>query len=139
MTLAVLVALLVLLSALAIPSGLLLLADPSGASIGAAAVLPFITQRLPFIHDFTPIGLWLVSVYGCLPIGMAIAVWKSRRWARHAAIVLGSVVIAWISAELLMFSSLGFTPMYPLIGGIGVAILGVSMLPSMRTYATLHR
>ena len=46
----------------------------------------------------------------------------------------------WIGVELALFyDALGFTPMYPLIGGIGAAILLLSLLPSVRHYAIRPR
>lgn len=42
-----------------------------------------------------------------------------------------ATVVTWIGAELVMFYSLGFTWFYPLIGGIGLAILALSLLPTV--------
>ena len=54
-----LVAVQALLAVMAIPSGALLLADPSGAIIGGQFVLQYLSSSLPFTHDFIPVGVWL--------------------------------------------------------------------------------
>jgi hypothetical protein len=59
-------------------------------------------------------------------------VWGRKRWAWYASTFLGATVVTWICVELLMFTSLGFTWFYPLIGGIGLAILALSLLRTVR-------
>jgi hypothetical protein len=121
----------VLLVAIAVPPGIMMLNDPSGSTIGGQSVLPHLTQALPFIHDFVPIGIWLLSIFGILPIFVAFGVWRSRRWAWYGSTFLGATVVTWIGIELLLFNSLGFTFWYPLIGGIGLAILALSSMPTL--------
>jgi len=43
-------------------------------------------------------------------------------------------VVAWIAAEIELFATLGFTPLYPLIGGIGGATVLLSLLLPVRRY-----
>ena len=64
----VLIPIQVLLALLAIPSGVLLVTSPSGEAIGAQTILPYLRQQLPFISDFTAVGVFLLVVYGLLPI-----------------------------------------------------------------------
>ena len=61
------------LAVMAIPSGALFLANPSGSLLGAQFILPYLTKGLPFIHDFVPVGIWLIAVYGVLPILFDVA------------------------------------------------------------------
>ena len=118
----------------AIPSGASLLADPSGRSIWVG--LESALQYIPFLHDFTLVGVWLIAVYGVLPLILAVGLWMQRRWAWRIALVLGAVIIVWILAELVMLYSLGFTFFYPLYGGIGILTIGILYLPSVRRYYT---
>jgi hypothetical protein len=122
----------VLLAFISIPPGVALLEDPSGSSLGIPFVLPTLTHAVPFIHDFAPVGIWLVTVYGVLPIVTAVGVWMLKRWACYMSASLGATLATWIGVELVMFSSFGFVIYYPVIGGIGLAILAVSLLPSVR-------
>lgn len=121
-----------LLALVSIPSGISMLIDPSGSVIGGQFVLPSLTKAIPWIHDFVPIGIWLVTAFGALPIIVSTGVWLRQRWAWYISMLLGATVVTWIGFEILMFFSLGFTFFYPLIGGIGIAILGLSSLRSVR-------
>lgn len=121
-----------LLAVISLIAGLIMFQDPAGSAMGGQSVLSIVTRNLPFIHDFVPIGIWLVTVYGVFPIINAIGLWSLKRWAWYTSVFLGAVVVTWISIEIPMFYSLGFTFFYPLIGGIGVAILGLSLLRSVR-------
>jgi hypothetical protein len=129
-----LVAIQAVLALIAIPSGALFLADPSGGLLGAQFILPHLTRSLPFIQDFVPVGIWLVAVYGVLPILFDVGLLRRARLAWLLTIVLGLTVIVWIAVEMVLFASIGFTPMYPLIGGIGAATVLASSLPSVRRY-----
>lgn len=43
--------------------------------------------------------------------------------------LLGATTVAWICLEAdLFYADLGFSPLYPLVGGIGAAILALSLL-----------
>jgi hypothetical protein len=126
----------VLLALIAVPPGIMMLSDPSGSTIGGQSVLPYLTQALPFIRDFVPIGIWLLTMFGVLPIAVAFGIRESRRWAWYGSTFLGATVVTWIGVELLLFNSLGFTFWYPLIGGIGLAILTLSSMPTLRNYLT---
>jgi len=129
-----LVAIQAILAVIAIPSGALFLADPSGGLLGAQFILPYLTKSLPFIHDFVSVGIWLVAVYGVLPLLFDVGLLRRVRFAWLLTIVLGLTVIVWIAFETVLFAAIGFTPLYPLIGGIGAAMVLVSSLPSVRRY-----
>ena len=47
-------------------------------------------------------------------------------------LALGVTVVACVAAEVALFAALGFTPLYPLVGGIGAATVFLSLLPSVR-------
>jgi len=52
--------------------------------------------------------------------------------------LLGVTVAVWIPVEVALFCALGFTPQYPLVGGIGAATIVLSLLPAMRRYYSPH-
>jgi hypothetical protein len=116
------------LAVVAIPSGALFLADPGGL-LGAQFVLRYMTKSLPFIHDFVSVGIWFVAVYGVLPILFDFGLLRRMRFAWLLTIVLGLIVVVWIAVEIVIFATIGFTPLYPPIGGIGAAIVFVSFSP----------
>jgi hypothetical protein len=119
---------------MAIPSGIMFLMDPSGKALGGEFILPSLTKSLPFVHDFVPVAIWLIAVYGVLPFLFDWGLLRRVRLAWLLTLVLGVTVLVWISVEVALFYALGFTPMYPLIGGIGAAMVVLSLLPSVRRY-----
>lgn len=132
----VMATILLAMAALAIPSGILFLIDPSGSLLGGQFILPRLTAIVPLITNFVPVGLWLVTVFGVLPIVIASCLLLRRTWSWKAGAALGGVEVSWIAAEVALFLDFGFTPMYPLFGGIGILTIITSLNPSIRKYLT---
>lgn len=127
----ILVAAEILLALTSISGGKILLDEPSGKSMGLQPLIPY----LPFnLHDYFLVGVWLVAVYGVLPIILAAGLWFGKKWAWLGALGLGAVVVTWIVSEVFLFYSFGFTFFYPLIGGIGLLTIFLLYLPSTREY-----
>jgi hypothetical protein len=127
----ILLAALISLAFISIGGGGMLLDDPSGGSMGIQAMIPY----MPFnLHDFFLVGVWLIVIYGALPIILAAGLWFGKKWAWLGALGLGAVVVTWILVEVFLFYSFGFTIFYPLIGGIGVLTIAMLCLPSSREY-----
>jgi len=125
----ILVVLELILAFISIGGGVSLLGDVSGKTLGLQPLIPY----LPFnLHDYTLVGVWLIAVYGMLPIILAAGLWLRKKWAWKTALGLGAVLIFWIVAEVFLFYSLGFTYFYPLIGGIGLITVILLYLPSTR-------
>jgi hypothetical protein len=124
----------VLLSIIAIPSGVLFLLSPGGEAIGAQSILPHLTQSLPFIHDFTLVGVFLIVVYGIFPVILAYGLWGANRWSWILTILLGLTEIGWISVEVVIFYDFGFFFFYPIIAGMGAITVILCMLPSVRKF-----
>jgi hypothetical protein len=132
----VLVPIQILLSIIAIPSGVLLILFPKGDAIGAQMILPYLTQQLPFLRDFAPVGIFLLVVYGLLPIALTYGLWTRKKLAWDFTLLLGVTEIIWIAAEIGMFYQLGFIFFYPLIAGMGVVTIALCLVPSVRRYYT---
>lgn len=127
----VLAAVEIVLAFTSISGGMIFLDDPLGKTLGIEPLIPF----LPFdLHDYSLVGVWLIAVFGVLPLILAAGLWFGKRWAWRAALGLGVVLITWILGEVFLFYSFGFTFFYPLIGGIGLITIFVLYLPSTRGY-----
>jgi hypothetical protein len=122
------------LSALAIPSGILFLLSPNGDAIGAQTILPRLTQQVPFLKDFTIVGIFLLVVYGFLPIFLSYGLWIRERWAWVLTMLLGITEVGWITAEIIMFYDFGFFIFYPIIAGMGVATIALCILTSVSKF-----
>lgn len=130
----VLLPVLLVLSAISVPSGVLLLSAPDGSALGAQPILPHLTQQVPFITDFAPVGLFLLVVYGMVPPLLAYGLWTKVRLAWELTALLGVTEMAWIAAEVVMFYDLGFFIFYPIIAGMGAATVLLCLLPSVRRF-----
>ena len=127
----IVVATLILLTITSIGGGAILLDDPSGRSMG----IQFIIPHMPFnLHDFFLVGIWLIAVYGVLPIILAGGLWFGKKWAWLGALGLGAVLVTWILVEVYLFYSFGLTIFYPLIGGIGLLTIAMLYFRSTREY-----
>ena len=122
--------------------GVAFLVDPSG---GILQVEVSILKGLP-LKDFTLPGLFLLVVYGILPLILLYSLWQRPRWAwmdsfnrwsRHhwtwtATVALSLVLIVWISIQLIL---IGFqAPVQAITALIGVLLLILSLLPSVQRY-----
>jgi len=125
------VASLLLLAFTSIGGGRILLDDPSGSSMGIQSMMPSMPLNL---HDFFLVGVWLIAVYGAVPIILAVGLWFGKKWAWLGALGLGAVLVTWILGEVYLFYSFGFTIFYPLIGGIGLLVIAMLCFRSTREY-----
>jgi len=90
------VASLLLLAFTSIGGGRILLDDPSGSSMGIQSMMPSMPLNL---HDFFLVGVWLIAVYGAVPIILAVGLWFGKKWAWLGALGLGAVLVTWILGE----------------------------------------
>lgn len=125
---------LLVLSAVSLPSGALLLSSPDGSAMGAQVILPHLTQQIPIITDFAPVGLFLLVVYGLVPLVLMYGLWTRMKLAWDLTLLLGATEVAWIVAEVVMFYDLGFFVFYPIIVGMGAGTLLLCLLPSVRRF-----
>jgi len=107
-----------------IPSGSILLTDPTGKIIG----LDFLPKYLPF-HDLTIIGAWLFVVYGVVPIVIALVLWMGKRWASTTAMILAVIEVIWIVVQIILLCKLGFIIWQPIIGGLALLTIYLSIPP----------
>lgn len=124
----------IILAVAAIPSGIILILDPSGRSLG----IDFLLDYLPLI-DFTPVGLWLFFVFGILPIILAVGLWLTKFWSWFVAVILAIVEIIWIAIQIVLLYEIGLSPLQALVAGFGVATIFLLFMPASRHYVSLRR
>ncbi len=143
----VLIALEAFLAFLGFFSGFSFLTDPSGGSHGMDTT---VLENTP-VGDFTLVGLLFVTAYGVLPVLAIVGLWRLPRWrwtdfmnrwtgqnwAWTATAATGVILVVWIAVEVALIGSPeGFPRFLQIMMAVyGVAILGLSFLPRVRTYA----
>jgi hypothetical protein len=105
----------------AIPVGLSLVQDPTGAGVGLPT--PSI-EALPFGSYLVP-GLYLLFVNG-----LAMLLLAALSVARHPVApwltgVLGTGLVIWILVQLVVMPEV--SPLQAVFGGIGVVLVGISV------------
>lgn len=132
----------VLLVVLGLPSGLAMITDPSGEGVGLP---PDALDDLP-VDDYLLVGIFLVVVYGILPMIIMYGLWSRPKWhwtnflnrltGEHwswtGTLVLGLVQVLWIAFQSVY---LGFGDVFQwiiLLNGLGM--VGLSMIPSVKMY-----
>jgi len=109
-------AIMIFFSVLAFPTGYLFITDPTGASMG----IEFAIQYLPVIHDFLPVGIFLLTVYGVAPLIIVYGLLTARSWAWTAGVGFGAVAVLWILLQVFTMYQMGFIFFQPLIAGLGL-------------------
>lgn len=79
-------------------------------------------------------GVFLLVVYGFLPIIFVFGLWTQKKWAWTLTLLLGLTEIAWIVTEVVLLYNLGFIFFYPLIAGMGIVTAALCLLPSVRRF-----
>lgn len=148
-TVYVLMFLLLFLGISAIYGGYNLIVDPSGDQLQMPSGW---IESTPFQNYLVP-GWILFTVLGVLPLITVIALWLRPTWAwvkgleqsthEHwswlASVTVGIALIIWITVQYLMFGA-----RHPVqialevsLGTLGLLIIAVSLIPSVRRYYAL--
>lgn len=119
-----------------------LMTDRTGTSLQADLAW---LDRTP-VHDFLLPGLFLFLVYGLFGLILMWGLWTGRsfgpltrldgrtghHWSSWGAIALGSILVAWIAFELFVIPDVIW--LQPALAAVGLAIIGLALLPSARAY-----
>lgn len=110
--------------------GIGLVADPSGSNMRIPVSW---LEGSPF-NDYLIPGLILLTVLGVFPLFVVYGLWKRLLWSWAAALLVSLALVIWILVEILI---IGYHPMPPLqliYGGIGIAMIILVLLPSVRLH-----
>lgn len=103
----------VFVAAGAIPAGVLLLADSSGAKLGMS---PDILNKSPFSTFLIP-GLFLLLIIGITNVAGAILSFRKNKYSGITGIVLGLILCLWIIFQVKWIGFNSFLqPLFLLIG-----------------------
>jgi len=111
-----------------IAGGIGLIADPTGRAIGLD---PAWLDGSRFPDYFVP-GVILLVVLGIGPLLAAIGILRRLAWAWPASLLVGTALIVWIVVEVAIVGYIAPPPLQAIYGAIGVAIVGVALVPSLR-------
>jgi hypothetical protein len=121
-------------------TGPLLIADPTGAVIGAGTAW---LERTP-LDDWAPVGWFLILVMGVIPLVIAWGLITRHRWGladrinpvhtQHwswtAVLVMGGGTLLWLALQFVLIDLHGGPQ--PLFAVFAVAMLSLPWLPSVR-------
>ncbi|XOV92244.1 MAG: hypothetical protein ACFHWX_18795 [Bacteroidota bacterium] len=111
--------LLVLLGISAVGGGLVLILDPSGGlmhlPIGFLETTPFDSYLLP--------GIVLVIVNGIPSLVISITMIRSKRSFPMLIFIQGSILVGWLTIQLMMNKEFFYAPMHYLCYTIGILLL----------------
>lgn len=110
--------------------GIGLISDPSGESMGIPISW---LENSPFRNYLIP-GLILFIALGCYPLIVFYGILKKTKWSWFAAFVLGAALIIWIVFEIIIIGYQAKPPLQLIYGLVGIIILVLVFLPSVRKY-----
>ena len=104
----------------AVVGAMMMWIDPSGQSWGGEQLLEPLRYKLPwlsvFFKDFIPSGFLLLVVNGLPQLIAAFLLFKKRRYAPHAVLACGIILMLWIVLEWLIWGFNAMSNIYFVIG-----------------------
>lgn len=108
--------------------GAALVIDPSGAIIS----LPHSLIADTVFGSYLIPGIVLLLFLGAAPAVVAYGLWRHRSWAWWGTLYVGIALIIWLVVEIIVIGYLAEPPLQAIYGVLGVIILIVALLPSVR-------
>lgn len=108
--------------------GFVLILDPTGELLNMPVSM---LDGSPFDSFLIP-GFILFTILGIFPMIAFYGLWKRVKWAWPGAFLVSIALITWIGVEIMMVGYHSEPPLQLIYGLIGVLLLGLVMLPSVR-------
>lgn len=108
--------------------GIALVIDPSGELLQMPLSM---LEGSPFDTFLIP-GLILLTILGIFPMVVFFGLWKMTNWAWAGALLVSAALIIWIGVEIWMVGYHHEPPLQLIYGLLGLILLGLVMLPSVR-------
>jgi hypothetical protein len=108
--------------------GLVLVIDPTGATIG----LPLEWLEGSPFRDFLVPGLVLLTLLGVGPLLVVVGLRRGHPWSWQASLVIGAMLLVWLAVEILVVGYQPEPPLQLLYGVVGILILALALLPTVR-------
>jgi hypothetical protein len=110
--------------------GAVLILDPSGSSIQLPLIL---LKSSPFINFLIP-GIILFLILGIFPLIVFYLIRKNKPRAWQCSLLVGTALLIWIGVEVAMIGYHSQPPLQLIYGVIGLLILIITLLPSVKSY-----
>ena len=114
----------------AVAGGYGLVSDPTGGTLGIPSDW---LQGSPFADYLVP-GLILLLVLGVFPLAVAYGLWSRAPWSWRAAFLVGIALIVWIAVEVFIIGYVSQPPLQLVYGLVGIIILLLTIVPSVRQW-----
>jgi len=118
-----------------IAGGIGLILDPTGASMNIP--LRWL-QGSPFQTYMIP-GIVLFTVLGLFPLACFIGLLKRSRLAWFGSLLIAVALLIWIFVEILIIGYQTQPPLQAIYGAVGVLLLLLVLLPSVKQFYALEQ
>ncbi len=115
--------------------GIGLVIDPTGESMQIPITW---LENSPFSDYFIP-GVILLIVLGCFPLIVFYGLLRKTRYSLFASFSIAVALIIWIIVEILIIGYQAQPPLQLIYGTVGILLLIVTLLPSVRKYYKDHK
>ena len=106
-----------------------LILDSSGSMIQLPASF---LEGSPFETYLVP-GIILFVVLGVFPLIVWYGLWRRTSWSWQGAVLVSVALVIWIAMEIVMIGYQSEPPLQLIYGVVGVALLVLTQIPSVRT------
>ena len=125
----------------ALPAGFGMVTESTGVTLGMS---PQVLVNSPFSSFLAP-GIILIVCIGLLPLYTLFGliakphwqwagvfnIYKGRHWAWAYSLYCGAIIVGWILIQITMIQ---YSILQPIIGGIGLLIIILTVLPRTMQY-----
>lgn len=108
--------------------GGMLVVDPTGVGL---EMPPGLLDGSPFADYLIP-GLILLAILGFFPLVVFYGLLRRKAWSWLGAVMVSLALIIWITAQIAIVGYQSDPPLQLIYGLVGVALLILSQLPSVR-------